>query len=502
MSKLQKWISVLLCACLLTSAAAFAEQTAPTEEVSAAVASTATELQDDTVLATVNGAAITWADLKGSYESLVQTYGTYYDMAKAENVDLFRAVALENEINEMVLLQQAKANGFDQLTEEERAELITAADSDWDLAINNYIEQNALLTEESSEEEKAQAKAAAEAYYFELGYTQEILRDEYLKYDLFDRIEKLMTQDATVTDEEIEADYQAKVAADKALYENDLSAYLAYNGSVDQMEMYAQLYGTENEMDYAWYRPAGFRAVKHILLAVDETLMSKYKDLQSRLEEQMDDEASAVQDSEPVSETTADATAADATPEPTQEPVTQADVDSAKADILASLADKIDEINQKIADGVSFEELITTYGVDPGMSAEPYQTNGYEVAQASTNYYPEFVDAVFSVNNIGEVSAPYLTDVGVHIVKYIGDVAAGAIEMTAEQREAKRATLLDAKKSDLFSEKLEAYLSAASITYTGVIPSIAELEARETAAEDDAVTEEAELPEEEVLPEE
>lgn len=495
MNKLQKWISVLLCACMLTSAAAFAEQAATTEEEPAAVASTATELQDDTILATVNGTAITWADMKSNYESLVQTYGTYYDMATAENVNLFRAVALENSINEMVLLDQARANGFDQLTEEERAELIAAADSDWELAINNYIEQNALLTEESSEEDQAQARAAAEAYYLELGYTQEILRESYVKYDLFDHIEQLMTQDATVTDEEIEADYQAKVATDKALYENDLSAYLAYNGYVDQMEMYAQIYGTENEMDYAWYRPAGFRAVKHILLSVDETLMGIYKDLQSRLEEQMDAEASAVQDSEPVAEATADAAATDATPEPTQEPVTQADVDSAKADILDSLKDKIDEINQKIADGVSFEELITTYGADPGMSTEPYQTNGYEVAQDSTSYYPEFVEAVFSVNEIGEVSAPYITDVGVHIVKYIGDVAAGPIEMTAEQREAKRATLLEAKKSDLFSEKLEAYLSAASITYTGVVPSIAELEAQEAAAEDDAVTEEAELPE-------
>lgn len=36
----------------------------------------------------------------------------------------------------------------------------------------------------------------------------------------------------------------------------------------------------------------------------------------------------------------------------------------AKAAIFNSLADTIDEINQKIADGADFDELIATYGVN------------------------------------------------------------------------------------------------------------------------------------------
>lgn len=46
-------------------------------------------------------------------------------------------------------------------------------------------------------------------------------------------------------------------------------------------------------------------------------------------------------------------------------------------------------------------------------------TSGYEVCSASTAYVPEFVEAAMSIDNVGGVSAPYLSSYGVHIVKYI-----------------------------------------------------------------------------------
>ena len=127
--------------------------------------------------------------------------------------------------------------------------------------------------------------------------------------------------------------------------------------------MYAMYYGTDSSMDYAWYRPAGFRAVKHILLPVDDELMKNYQDLQARLEEQVE-AAEDTEDTVAAEETAA----ADATAEPTAEPVTQEQVDEAKAAILASIADKIDEIYAKIDEGVDFDELIAEYGVIKSLS--------------------------------------------------------------------------------------------------------------------------------------
>lgn len=492
---MKKLVSLLLCLCMLLGAAALAED-APA--ASADPLAAVTELADTDVLATIGGESVTWGDIKSVYSNLVAEYGSYYDLTQQTNVDLFRAVALENRLTEVLMLQKAKEFGLDQLTEEEAAQAETQADSDWEAAIENYLSYfHSDLTDESTEEQKTAARDEAIAYYTDAGYSPESMREDYKRYAVMDKVAAMMVQDATVTDQEVEDAYQAQVAADKELYENDIAAYVEYNNYVDQMGMYAAMYGTTNDMDYAWYKPAGFRAVKHILLPVDETLMSTYTDLQARFEEQQEADATA----EETAETDAAADGAEATAEPTAtpEPVTEDQVNAAKAAILDSLADTIDEINQKIAEGADFDELIATYGVnadgtasDPGMTAEPYKTSGYEVCSASSNYVPEFVEAAMSIDSVGGVSAPYLSSYGVHIVKYIGDVEGGPVAMTDEQREAKRQALLESRQNELYTSTLESWLAEATIDYSGMTPSIAELEAQQAAdaAASDAVTEE------------
>lgn len=489
MKKLQKLSALLLCACMLLSVAALAEDTTDPAAQTTQAADTVEELAADAVLATVGDSAITYADIETGYNSLVASYGTYYDLTTQSNVDLFRAVALENIITERVLMQHAIELGLDQLSEEEIATAEANADSDWADAIQSYIANfYPDLTEESTDEERAAANEAAVKYYNDSGYTPESLRESYKTYAIYAKVQDTMTQDVTVSDEEVEQAYQDLVAADKELYQNDIAAYIEYNNYVDQMAMYAMMYGSANDMDYAWYKPTGFRAVKHILLEVDEELMSTYTDLQARYEEQLSGEASQAESGEGEVSTAEEGTES-AEPATTSEPVTEEQVNAAKAAILESLADKIDEINQKIAEGVDFDELIATYGVkadgsatDPGMTSEPYKTSGYEVASASTNYVPEFVEASFSVDNVGDVSAPYLSDYGVHIVKYIGDVAEGPVAMTDDQRAAKLANLLETRKSELYTQTLQQWITEGNIVYTGVIPSIAEIEAQQAAA--------------------
>ena len=479
MTNIRKTIALLLCLCMLWGTAALAEDAAAaTDTATTAV----TELNDTDVLATVNGEEVSWDEVKSLYSSLVSQYGSAYDLTQQANVDLFRAVALENRLTEVLMEQKAKEFGVDQLTDEEIADLESQADTNWEDAIANYEAYfYPDLTEESSEEEKAAAREEAINYYKDQGYTLESLREEYKRYGVLNKIADIMVQDATVTDQEVEDLYQSLVAADKELYENDIAAYEAYNSYVDQMAMYAALYGTSSNLDHAWYKPDGFRAVKHILLPVDSALMP----------------------------TDTAATEATAEPTATPEPVTEEQVNEAKAAIFNSLADTIDEINQKIADGADFDELIATYGVnedgtasDPGMTTEPYMTSGYEVCSASTAYVPEFVEAAMSIDNVGGVSAPYLSSYGVHIVKYIGDVEGGPIPMTDEQREAKRQSLLTSKQNELYTATLENWMAEADITYTGLTPSIAELEATQTQDTATASTEaEAQTAEETAAPE-
>jgi len=401
----------------------------------------------------------------------VNQYSSYYDMADPANVKLFQAVAMENTIIEKLMYQKAAEMGLGELSAEEIAEAEAVAQTDWSSAIDNYLAYfYPDLTAESAAEDIAAAEAEAEAYYLESGFDLSVLTDEYKKYMVLDKVQAVMIQDAVVTDEEVENLYQELVAADKELYEGDIAAYMAYNSQVDMMAMYASMYGMANDMDYAWYKPEGFRAVRHILLPVDEELMNTYTDLQARYEEQQ-----AAEGEEPAADE----------PDTTEAPVTIEQVNEAKAAIFASLADKIEEINQKVVDGVDFDELIVEYGVDadgnpsdPGMNSNPY----YEVCAASDSVYvAEFVEASMSIPEVGGISAPYLSSFGIHIVKYLHDIPGGPVEMTAAQHEAKRAELLYEKQNELYSAAIDQWLAEAAVEYTGVIMTYDDLMAAEEA---------------------
>lgn len=500
MKKMRKLVSLLLGLCLLLGACAVAEEPAAPAPIP--------ELNATDVLATVGDTNVTWADVEPVYNSLVTQYGNYYDLTVVDNVNLFRAVALENKITETVMAQKAVELGLT-LTQEEIDQNIAQADANWNAAVEGYIanKQSETAAEgaegqaapELTDEEKAALKAEAEQYLNDAGWTLESLREEYQRYAELGKVEDMMVQDAVVTDEEVEAEYQRLVAADKELYENEIVAYAEYNRYVEEMAMYAAMYGTQSDMEHAWYKPDGFRAVKHILLPVDEALMTTYTDLQARFEEQQNaaEEAQAEQPAEGE-----EAAEAEPTAEP-QEPVTEQQISEAKAAIFASLADKIDEINQKIADGADFDELIAAYGLnadgtpsDPGMVNEPYKTVGYEVCSASYEYVPEFVEAAMSIDKVGEVSAPYLSNFGVHIVKYIGDVPGGPVPMTDAERQAKYQGMLQTKQSELYAATMETWIAEANVAYTGVTPSMTDLEAAQAQADaeemeaSDAVTEE------------
>ncbi len=468
MNKFLKFVSLLMCLCMLLGAAV-AEEAAVAPEASAVI-----DIPADTVIATVNGETVTWGDVQKGYDNLVAQYGPYYDMTQQANIDLFRAVAMENRVVEVLLMQKAVEFGVSELSAEEIAQMEADAAAAWDGAISNYIMYfRPDITAESSEEDWAAATEEAVAYYNAQGYTPEILAEEYKYYAVVDKVQGIMVQDVVVTDADVDAYYQELVASDKELYENDIAAYMEYNGYVDEMEWYAAMYGTTSGMDYAWYKPEGFRSVKHILLPIDAELMGNYTDLQARYEEQQ----------------------AGVAPAEGAEVVTEEMVNEARAAIFASQAETIDEINQKIADGVPFDELIATYGVnpdgtpsDPGMVNEPTMTTGYEVCIASGSVYvPEFVEAAMSIEEVGGVSAPYLSAYGIHIVKYVADVPGGPVEMTAEQRETKREQLLYDRQNELYNTTVEQWLDEADVQYTGVVMTVEELEAAQAA---DAAAEE------------
>lgn len=323
MNKFRKTVALLLSLCLMAGATLSLAESAATAapEVTEAVAVAPAQLNDTDVVARVNGQDVTWGDVTPYYTSLV----SYYGEPDASMVDMYRAFAMETAVVMALSEQTAAKEGLDQYTEEEKAAVLQSADTDWQAALDNWVSSNKPLTDASTAEEKAAAYKDAEAYYLTLGYDQAKVRADYLERDLYNRVNTFVTKDVVVTDEAVQAKYDENVARDQQLYENDV------NGYEQQVQMYNNQYASE----LPYYHPAGYRYIKHILLAVDDTLKNAYVDMNARLEEQMDAETEAADATEAPAADATEAPATDTpdpalTPEPTQTPVTQADVDAAR----------------------------------------------------------------------------------------------------------------------------------------------------------------------------
>lgn len=433
----------------LASVSALAEAVPAATDVPAAEAAEeeATELPLDTVLATVNGENVTWAQVQELMTDIVSTYAQQgVDFSTEENLAQARAVAMDYAVNYALLRQEAAKLGLDQLTETEEADLVKANDATWEDAINAYI-QNALnLSAEATDAEKEAARASAISYYESQGFNREATLKAARENLLYERVLAEMSKDVTVTDEQVAAEFEAAVEADRQQYENNVGMY----------EFMTQYYGQP-----AYYQPSGYRGVTHILLKVDETLLKNYQDLSAKLEEQ----AERVETGTAAAEAT-DAPEASAEPAATEEPVTQEQVDAAEAAVIASVQPTVDEIMAKFEAGTDFLTLIDEYGTDPGMQSEPQRSEGYSVHQDSVIWDPAFIKAAFSVEKIGEVSKPVVGSYGVHLVYYLRDVPAGPVELTDEIKAELREQLVEAAENEAVGEAVEGLYNNAEIVYT------------------------------------
>lgn len=427
------------------SAATPVPQTPEPTEAPAAADENDTLLADDAVVATVNGTPVTGKDVLANYDKVV----SYYGEPTADTLELYYAVAMREAVALCLINTAAAEMGLDTFTQEELDELNASADSEWELMLDDYVSDIISDRESASEESLEAAYTEAEAFFASMGYSRETLRQSYLQNERFERIQAELCKDVAVTDDEVLAYFDGMVQSDKEMYEFDLDAY------ENQLLMY--LFGYADHEP--WYRPEGYRYAKNLLLTVDEDLLAAYIDLLARYEEEPDAaeaEESAAQD---VSAETA-----------AEEPVTAEDVEAAKAAVIASVQNQIDEINAKLAEGVSFDDLMAEYGTDAGMTDGTYP-NGYEVSPVSYGFVPGFIAAAFSVDAIGEVSLPYVSEQGVHIVQYTGDVPAGSIELT----EAMKAQLQEALYNEQCNDLMNDWYDSADIEYTGALRTFDEI---------------------------
>ena len=423
--KIMNRLFALLMALMLCCGAAMAETT-----VSA-----------DDVMVTVNGTAIT----RGEYEEYLVTVNNFYANEGYDVTNEINAAAIK-EITLMTLVQyalmdQKMAELGVALTDEEKADAAQQAREAWETDVNNGLAYYG-ATDETSEEQKAALLVQVLAELEAMGYTEQRYIDDAIVNAGYIKLEQEMMKDVVVTDAEVIALYNELVAADEVAYGNDAYAYEMQQ----QMNQFALMYGYMDYYTDMYYFPNGYRRVTHILLSVDETLLTAYNDLQAAYEEQQ----SALEEGAEV----------------TEELITAESVEEARLAIIASVQPTIDEINQKLAEGASFAELIPLYTTDPGMGTPERIAEGYEVHMDSINWVTEFRDAAFTVDNPGDVTAPVVTEHGVHILQYVEDIPGGPVELTDDLMELLRVTLLEPAQTAALNETMSQWMNDAELVFS------------------------------------
>ena len=452
---MKKLIALLLALILALSAtAALAEGDAATTEEETAATEEKAAAEENALLVTVNGKEIRENDpeIKFWMDDIISYYGLD-EAGAAQYRQILQLMTMDYALDYAVAETMLEKKGEGVTEEAVQAELQKL----WDDTVQSGL-ASAGITDESTEEEIAAArKSVEEQIEANTGYTAEsLLNDAAMAYScrisqIVSALDKYIPEEAlAVTEEDIDAYYQTVAEQDR----ETLEQYAAmYGMSVpDFLQYYSFVAGRQS-----YYKPEGFRGINHILLEVDEELLNAYNDLVSRLAAQGTESAE-----EPAEETAETAETA----EPTAEPVTQEMVDAAKQAILDSVQDKIAEISEKLANGAAFEDLIQEYGTDPGMTDETTRTNGYEVHQDSSSWESNFKKAAMALEKAGDVSDPVISAYGVHILKYVRDIAGGAIEMPEDARQTMTDGAVQQKKNAALARLLSEWTAESEIVWT------------------------------------
>ncbi len=479
--------ALLLCLCLLFSSCSLV--------VKDAAVDAATEIVrvGDTVYTKgeVKELVSSYLNQMASYYS--SNYGMSIDVNDSAMVKQAQEAVTHDLVEGAVVKAKEEEMGYLPLSEEAEAEVQETWKEAYDLIKNVFFSSTEVGDGEgqvTEEDLDAQVRAAVAQY---LGYTEEGLRtskaQELLKAEV--------VKDVAVTDEEIQADYDSKVESAKTTYASNLSAYgTAVNGG-----------------ETVYYRPAGYRMVKQILVQFLDEDENRVNQLNTKLTSANSRVTSATTQLNNLGVTTQedvdalvagvtvemdemDFTAATlpdllATPSDlSEDAIAKASVESlsdeakeavkqlaaAKAlqakyqelvntateQAFARIDARADEVLAKIAAGEDWNTLVEEYNDDPGMNGDSATAqNGYAVCEGFTSFDSAFTAAAMGIESVGGTSDKTRGSYGYYIIRYESEVQEGPVDL-ADVRDTISSALLTTKQDELFEETVHTWVDEAN----------------------------------------
>ena len=385
-------------------------------------------------------------------------YGLSYDKTDPKNIEDAKTSAIESLKNDMVLTAKAKELGLDQLTEEEKQTAETKAQESWDGAIST-AELYYVTDEEKQGKDEAAIKELAEKRLIDMGVTKDTYLETQTRQIIDDKLFDLAVKDVVVTDEEIQADYDSKVEADKATYGEKAGSYAdAVNG------------GTT-----VYYAPAGVRRVKQILIKFKDEDQSAITAAKAQVTEATSavttaqakvDSAKQILATEGISEETkslaeADLAAADKELEEANAKLVEANKaqEEATAKAYENIDADTDAVIASLDAGEDWTRLMDEKNQDTGMKNNE---KGYAVAADMGNFDAAFVEAAMALQKVGDYSPKTKGIYGYYIIRYDSDEPEGAIALDSV-KETISSALLKTKQNTAYTEQVAKWVEEAGI---------------------------------------
>ena len=388
-----------------------------------------------------DGGVIWLEDAMKEYESAASAYAQY-GLSIDDFADDIKEDILKSLVKVAVIDAKAEELGLSQLDEETVANLQAEAAETFETYVDSY--RSYFAAEDATDEEaRAQTIAALESY----GLTQDALAQQTIDGYVDEQLYNYVTADVAVTDEDVQAKYDAMVAEAQESYTDDY----VYNNARNSGETIA-------------WNPEGYRAVKHVLVKFSDEQAQEYSELQSTLES-LNAELEALDNPEEAAEEAAEEAEEEDVPRTREE--IQTDIGNIGVSIEAlysTLMPRAQEVIDAFNAGTDIDTLIDQYGEDPGMTAEPAKSQGYAVAENSTYWDPAFTEGAMSIAEVGQISEPVRGQYGIHIIYYLADITPGEVPFEDIQ-EGVAAAALEDKITQTYNDQVDAWIAEVNPTY-------------------------------------
>ncbi len=406
------------------------------------------------VVAKVNGVEITKGDFRMAFDEILYYYSMFGMQVSEANVAEIHATVFDSLVLDEVIRQKGRELGYDQFTAEEQASLDADFDAMWQSNIDYYktlAEDEAAASGTTLTEEQLAAKAEEliAADMAASGMTKEEMKQQSADQEVYSKLLEAVQAEAVVTDADVQAAYDLLLSEQRTKYAET-----------------PETYETDAETAIIAYIPPGYVRVKHILIKPDdddETFMgyqTKVTELQTEITD-LGTQVGALY-SAGSEDNQAEIAALDA-----EIAAKRAEEATLREGFLASLKPEADVALAKAKAGSDFDELIATYGNDPGMTVSPAKEEGYLLSAASSvdeggTMDADFTRASMALANVGDITDLVPTSFGYHIIKLVEKVASGDVPFE-NIKEDIREDELAAKQSELWTARQDEWKAAATV---------------------------------------